>query len=266
MNDDKSKQLIILSSRLKKIQDNSNQLATAHACLQDFYGITSSVLLATNLTIPVFLLATSLMPDLELTSFFAWLATVPFVYPAVLTQTPLTQATVKYTTAILSIFCFLTTLLELLIKPKEQSEIHKKAVDHYTLAKYRIRDLRESIDGQETCEDQIRRKLTKITKKYLSREEVPAVPELLFLFLKLWHEFKLLISDLISTTTTSSRFVLTGLISGKFFIEAAACLCRWIQSYQHGKLAQKPVSKAERVPSKPTTIAKRPKRIWISRA
>lgn len=219
-----------LLRRLKAIQDNSNHLATAHACLQDFYAITSGMLLATNLTIPVFLLAISLMPDRSLTSFFAWLATVPFIKPALLTDTPLTEETVKYTTAVLAIFCFLTTLIELLLKPKEQSEIHKKAVDHYTLAKYRVRELRESIDILPTCECQIRKKLKKITKKYLSRNDVPAIPELIFPILKFWHEIKLLISDLISTFFATARFIILGLVSGKFLKAPGSYLRRWCQS------------------------------------
>ena len=212
-----------LSLRIKKMQDNSNELATAHACLQDFQNLLGGFILGANLSIPLFLVAIALLPEKETANFFAWLATVPLVQPFLISKNSILEGEVKYVAACLAMICFLTSLVDLLMKPEKQATIHKNAVDHYTKAKYELRDLKQTAKRESLEDGETSKRLETIKTTFLNRDGIPAIPEVLYLPLKFWHLTKILISDILSVAFKSLRIVVLCILSGKFLNRFSNC-------------------------------------------
>lgn len=177
-----------LDKRMSYTQASANMLATCNAALQDLNSCFAMVLTAVSLCGSTLLLATSMADD-------KLLALLP-----VFASTPEAQlaARIKVYMASFAAVTFFATLLDLAFRPGARAETHKRAVDHYVQAKSKIRSLREFQKVEELTNVEVLRKFEVIEQDYLNREGIPSIPEILYLPLKCWHEFKFWCGDLIT--------------------------------------------------------------------
>ncbi len=159
-----------IRTRVEGLKKRANLQASAHAMLRDHYARWNG-----------FLTYAALIPTAALLLFP--LTTDDFVTSAL----RMTPNAFKITNAGIALAAFVAVLIQMVWRPDSQAKAHRRAVEHYTSAKFEARRLLESdpvpTDGAQRLED-----------KYLDIQGLPAIPDDRFLRLKQRHLQKIELS------------------------------------------------------------------------
>lgn len=156
--------------RLEGLKERANFQASAHAMLHDYYAYWNG-----------FLTFAALIPTAALLLFP--LTTDDFVLNAL----HMAPNNFKVLNALVALCAFVAVLIQMVWRPDSLAKAHRRAVGHYTDAKFAARRLLENahIDPTEA---------RVLEEKYLDVQGLPAIPEDRFLRLKQRHLQKLSLS------------------------------------------------------------------------
>jgi hypothetical protein len=156
--------------RLDGLMGRANFQASAHAMLHDHYAFWNA-----------FLTYAALIPTAALLLFP--LTTGDFVVNAL----HMLPSAFKIVNAIVALAAFVAVLIQMVWRPDSLAKAHRRAVTHYTDAKFAARRLLENehIDAMDA---------RILEEKYLDVQGLPAIPEDRFLRLKQRHLQKLSLS------------------------------------------------------------------------
>lgn len=159
-----------IRGHLKKLKARANLQASAHAYLRDHYSFWN-----------FWLTIGALVPTATLLLFP--LVTDDFIVSAV----HISPNAFKLINAGVALFAFVMVLVQMVWRPDSLSKAHKRAVEHYTVAKFETRRLLE----QQTVDPRDARSLE---ERYLDVRGLPNIEERHFLRLKQRHLQKLVLS------------------------------------------------------------------------
>lgn len=165
-----------LADRLKWLDVSCNGFATSHSCLQDWYHMWEFILTFSNVALGLFLLTLALADAKTIQ---------PISESFPLPQQYDNETKVKVLMAMLSALSVFLSLVDFIMKPAARADSHKAAVDKYVRSKYAFRSIGE-IDAAQEDKD-VKERFEAELNKYLDRENVPTIPELLFPVLRLWQ-------------------------------------------------------------------------------
>jgi hypothetical protein len=156
--------------RVDGLKQTANLQATAHAWLRDHYNRWNLILTCAALIPTAALLVFPLTTD-----------------DFVLNTFHTTPNNFKVLNAGVALFAFIAVLIQMVWRPDSLSKAHRRAVDHYTDAKFAARRI---LDTDPI--DPINVKI--LEEKYLNVQGLPPISERRFLPLKQWHLRKLRLS------------------------------------------------------------------------
>jgi hypothetical protein len=159
-----------IRDRLSKLKERANLQASAHAVLRDHYALWN-----------YWLTIGALIPTAALLLFP--LVTDDFIVSAL----HMSPAAFKLLNAAVALFAFVAVLIQMVWRPDSLSKAHRRAVEHYTAAKFDTRRLLEASNIVPSD--------AKILEQtYLEVRGLPDIPEGKFLRLKQRHLQKVALS------------------------------------------------------------------------
>lgn len=159
-----------VDEHLKKLKERANLQATCHAIMRDYYSVWN-----------FWLTIGALIPTAALLLFP--LTTDDFIGNAL----HLTPNAFKLINAAVALFAFIMVLMQMVWRPDSRSKAHKRAVEHFTAAKYEIRLL---LEQQDVSKADVQR----VEEEYLDVQWLPVIEDRRFLRLKQKHLQKIALS------------------------------------------------------------------------